>query len=73
LQGWYAYASDNGIVVQLGELNDASVEIYDLSGRIIHYMEHQEGVARIPTNLTRQLYVVKVTSSTVSGIQKIIR
>ncbi|HAD97695.1 MAG TPA: hypothetical protein DCG19_09840, partial [Cryomorphaceae bacterium] len=72
-QHWYAYATEDGIEVRLGELKNASIKVYDLSGRIIHYLEHQEGVARIPTNQTRQLYVVKVTSSFASGTQKIIR
>ncbi len=72
-QGWYTYASEEGIEVQLGNLNDVLVEVYDLGGRMIFQLEHQEGVARIPTNQARQLYVVKVTSSSVSGTQKIIR
>ncbi len=72
-QPWYAYASDDGIAVVLGQLTDVSIEVYDLSGRMVVRMEGQEGTIHIPANGSRQLYIVKVRSAAVSGTQKIIR
>tara|TARA_B100000378_G_scaffold169674_1_gene136770 strand:+ start:6270 stop:11798 length:5529 start_codon:yes stop_codon:yes gene_type:complete len=72
-QNWYAYTSEEGIVVQLGDLKDALVQVYDLGGRLLFKLEHQEGVVRIPGNPTSQFYVIKVNSSLASGTQKIIR
>ncbi len=73
VQSWYAYASEGGIAVQLGQLTDASVEVYDLSGRMVFKLEHQQGQVHIPTNRARQLYIVKVSTTYFSKTQKIIR
>lgn len=70
---WYTYGVEGGLNVDLGSLEDVTVELYDLGGRLLLRLDHQEGLCTLPMNGTGQLYLLKVISQTQSEIRKVVR
>ncbi len=68
----YGYTNDEGLHLELGILRDASVEVYNLAGQLMHRLEGQNGLVSFPVK-GHGLYILKVEADNFRQSVKVIR
>ncbi len=68
----YGYANDQGLHMELGILNNATVEVYNLAGQLLNRKEGQNGLVSFPVK-DNGLYILKVEADNFRQSVKVIR